>query len=736
MRLSPFGRRPSRDHRRSRRGFATTLRIGTAVLCAVSPLAAQTSSPARPAATAACAPGKTALVLPGGGVRGMAHIGVIRMLDSLGIVPDLVVGTSMGSIIGALYASGYNGAEIEDITLRFNVGDFVGRYVPQFPSRVSPSTPLLVWEDGADGLSLQTSAAQEGRINTLMSALMLRGNVLARGNFDRLPIPYRAVAADLSTGRKVVIGTGDLALAVRASFAIPLVFTPVQREGAMLVDGGVAENIPVETARQLGATRVIVSQLTDTSDAGGPSGTTGAVAAQLVAFLFGANTPTLRPNDVEVRSNVTGVNNLDFTAPTVRATVLKGEVAARVLQEQAACLPHGTRRQVPVPPVTTDLLHPETDPAARAVVRGALSQYRDVSEPRAIALGSMAKRLPLDSIQARIAQLGDAELIRSLWLNPTARGDSVQFAPVIGLAPRRVLAAGAVYDNDYGGRLWLGMLNRRLFNSAIEGRGLLSIGEFRQELLMGVRRSYRDGGYGISPLASLTVAHEDVRLVSPATNNELSRSLWPQIAEAVLRVTADAPLSPRWTARAGAIVRTYDERIGGSGSLTTLRADAETAVGVMLLARWTGGEAAGAFESQAEITTRYAYANAVARTVHVVGRLTLQPQLRLGWANSGTPMHLRPSLGDKEGFAGMRINSGLGGREAMASLDAGYALAGPLRLQVTGMAGQTWNMNGQRTFSQALVTGVRAGVGLDTPIGPIRIQYGRNSLQQRAWFVR
>ncbi len=604
-----------------------------------------------------------------------------------------------------------------------------------------PSTPLLVWEDGADGLSLQTSAAQEGRINTLMSALMLRGNVLARGNFDRLPIPYRAVAADLATGRKVVIGTGDLALAVRASFAIPLVFTPVQRAGAMLVDGGVAENIPVETARQLGATRVIVSQLTDTSDTGGPSASTGAVAAQLVAFLFSANTPTLRPGDVEVRSNVTGVNNLDFSAPTVRSTVLKGEAAAKVLQEQAACLPKGTRRTVPVPPVTAELLDPATDATAKAVVRGALSQYRDVSEPQAMKLGSVVRRLPIDSIQARIAQLGDAELIRSLWLNPQARGDSVQFAPTIGLAPRRVLAAGAVYDNDYGGRLWLGMINRRLFGTALEGRGLLALGEFRQDVQLSVRQSYRDGGYGVSPLVSLTLGHEDVRLVSALTNNELSRSNWPQINEAVLRITADAPLNTRWTARAGAIVRTYDEQIGTSAqptfsAITTLKDQSRTAVGATLLLRWSGGEGVGALETQAELTTRYAYANTVARIVQSVGRWTLQPQLRLAWANEGTPSHLRPALGDKDGFAGMRINSGLGGREAMASLDAGYALVGPLRLQVTGMAGQSWSTKGVRLFDQDVVMGLRAGVGIESPIGPIRIQYGRNSLQQRAWFVR
>lgn len=707
--------------------------LGALVLSALlsAPVGAQ-----RPGVAEACPAGKVALVLPGGGVRGMAHIGVIRALDSLGVVPDLVVGTSMGSIIGALYASGYTGAEIEALTLRFNVGDFVGRYVPQYPSRVAPSTPLLVWEDGADGLSLQTSAAQEGRINTLMSALMLRGNVLARGDFDRLPIPYRAVAADLATGRKVVIGSGDLALAVRASFAIPLVFAPVPREGRLLVDGGVAENIPVETARQLGATRVIVSQLADTATAHGPVATTGAVAARLVAFLFGSNAPRLRDGDVELRSNVSGVHNLDFSAATVRATVQRGEAAARALDASAACLPRGRRRRVAVPPVTAALLDPATDATAQAVVRGALARYADVSDGDAPPLGRVVRRIPLDSIQGSIAKLGEAELIRTLWLNPHPLGDSVQFAPALGLAPRRAMAVGAVFDNDYGGRFWLGALNRRLFGTGIEGRGLLALGEFRQEAQLAARRSYRDAGYGVSPLVSLTVAREDVRLVGAASNAELSRTVWPHVTEAVLRVTADAPLTARWTARAGAIVRGYDERLGGAGTVASFGSRARTAAGAMLLVRWSGGESAGAFESQAEVTSRYTLANVTARTVHAIGRLTLQPAVRAAWADAGTPAHLRPSLGDKEGFAGMRINAGLGGREAVASVDAGYALFGPLRLQVTGMAGQAWSVQGQRLFAADLVLGARTGAGVDTPIGPVRIQWGRNSLRQDVWFVR
>src|SRR5690606_19081813 len=190
------------------------------------------------AAAQACPAPRTALVLSGGGAKGLAHVGVLRALDSLGIRPDLVVGSSIGSVIGAMYASGYSGREIDSLTRAMPVASIFRTFEPRAPASLAPLQPLMVWEFGERGFTLQGAAVREPHANALLSAAMLRGNLLARGDFDRLPIPLRVVAADLADRSPVVIGTGDLARAVRASIAIPLVFVPERIDGRFLADGG------------------------------------------------------------------------------------------------------------------------------------------------------------------------------------------------------------------------------------------------------------------------------------------------------------------------------------------------------------------------------------------------------------------------------------------------------------------------------------------------------------------
>ena len=678
----------------------------------IRPLAARAQGPVPRSATS-CPSGKVALVLPGGGAKGMAHVGVIQMLDSLGIVPDLVVGTSIGAIVGAMYASGYAGTDIERLTRLHDVGPYVGRYAPRSPRALGTRPPLLLWEDGEGGLSLQTSVAQEGRINTIIAALLLRGNLLARGTFDSLPIPFRAVAADLRSRERVLLGTGDLAEAVRASFAIPLIFEPMVIGGRALVDGGVAENVPVRAARELGAERVILSALIDSDGATALPVTSGAVAERLVDFLFVQPGDPLRERDVEIRSDVSGIANLDFSPVTTRAMIERGREAARALAG-LPCLPRGPRRARDLPALASGLVTPGTTSA----VRDFLVSTAGIDPLRPV---------PIDSLQARMSRLGELEAMRALWLYPTPAGDSVSFSPVVRLAARRAVGAGIVYDNELGGRTWLGLVDRSLLRSGLEGAVRGAVGELRQDATFSLRRSLENARYRRSPFLAGSFSRERVRLFT-MEGTELSRDALPSIEEQVARVGVDQPLGAAWDLQVAAALRRW------RGDLGRAR-EAVIAVGGAVRVAHAHPHAAASLQADLEWTDRYAIARVHAGTRHGAGRLVVSTTLHAGVASDGAPLTALFTLGDKLGFAGLHIGERIGSSELFGAVEAGYPFLGPLRAVASVMTGQTSDDH-RRPISGEWLLGARAGLGAETPIGPVRVQYGVNTDARSAWFLR
>src|SRR5258708_5639500 len=199
------------------------------------------------------------LVLSGGGALGLVHIGVLRVLDSLGVRPTLVVGTSMGSLVGALYASGLTGRQIDSIARQLPLDRLFRRYAPipllnagDYSSPARILSPAFIVNERAGEFRLQSPVAREAEINALFNRLLLSANIDAGGNFDSLPRRFRAVATDMATRKPVVLSNGDLAEAVRASAAIPLVFAPVRQNGRTLVDGGLSANVPLNITRAVG----------------------------------------------------------------------------------------------------------------------------------------------------------------------------------------------------------------------------------------------------------------------------------------------------------------------------------------------------------------------------------------------------------------------------------------------------------------------------------------------------
>lgn len=202
---------------------------------------------------------KVGLVLSGGGAKGLAHIGVIRAMEKAGLTPDYITGTSMGSIVGGLYALGYKADDIEKIVtevdwdaalsnkiplneITFEEKAYYGRYIGELP---------------VDGIKvgLPRGLIEGQQLSELLSRLTRSAHDIE--DFNELPIPFNCIGADIATGEPIVLSKGSLPEALRASMAIPTIFTPVEIDGRLLVDGGLVRNFPVEEVLEMGADIVI-----------------------------------------------------------------------------------------------------------------------------------------------------------------------------------------------------------------------------------------------------------------------------------------------------------------------------------------------------------------------------------------------------------------------------------------------------------------------------------------------
>ncbi len=218
--------------------------------------AGEQRSPGRP---------RIGLVLGGGGAKGAAHIGVLRVLDELRVPVDCVAGTSMGALVGGTFASGMPPQEIEETVLGINWSRTVGAEGLRDRTPIQRKLAGITYTNSLDiGLKDGSLKVPSGLLKTQDIEDVIRGLVAdARytRDFDDLPIPFRAVATDMLGGDMVVLGSGDLSVAMRASMAVPGAFSPVVLDGKVLSDGGMMRNLPVDVARDLCADVVIAVSL-------------------------------------------------------------------------------------------------------------------------------------------------------------------------------------------------------------------------------------------------------------------------------------------------------------------------------------------------------------------------------------------------------------------------------------------------------------------------------------------
>ena len=275
------------------------------------------------------------LVLSGGGARGIAHIGVLKVLEDLKIPIDCIAGTSMGAIVGGLYASGMTALEI-DATMRSVDWQEAFRDAP--PRR---DLAFRRKQDDRNFLVRLPLGLKHGKI--LLPKGFIQGQKLQQTlrqltlpfsnstDFDLLPTPFRAVATDLETGNAVLMEKGDLAIAMRASMSAPGVFAPVELNGRLLVDGGLAANLPINVARAMHADVLIVSDVSFPLQPRAALDSALSISNQMLAILVRKDTDrqraSLGPRDILIEPNLGPAAATDFTAPV--HIIAGGEAAAR-----------------------------------------------------------------------------------------------------------------------------------------------------------------------------------------------------------------------------------------------------------------------------------------------------------------------------------------------------------------------------------------------------------------------
>lgn len=277
---------------------------------------------------------KVGVVLGGGGAKGVAHIGVLKVLEEAGIPVDYVVGTSMGAIVGGLYSIGYNACQIDSLVSRQDwpmlLSDRVERSSQFFPEKESSERYIITLPVGKEKKDWMVSGVIKGQnLQNLFSNLTIGYHDSV--DFNTLRISFACVAVNVVDGKDYVFRSGSLPLAMRASMAIPAVFTPVRLDSMMLVDGGLNNNYPVDVALAMGADIIIGVDL-GTSDlkALGDLNNPADIISQIVA-LHGDEKyeRNKKQTDLLIRPETTRYSAAAFTAAALDSIIDRGEQAAR-----------------------------------------------------------------------------------------------------------------------------------------------------------------------------------------------------------------------------------------------------------------------------------------------------------------------------------------------------------------------------------------------------------------------
>lgn len=362
---------------------------------------------------------KTGLVLAGGGALGMAHVGVLKVLEENRIPVSYVAGTSMGSIVGAAFATGQSVDQMERILIESNWDEIFSDSVSRdnIPYRSKTGRDREIY--GATKISVQDGklvtpfgVVQGQRLLPVLQRLYENAPP-SPADFNTFRVPLRVVAADIETGEAVVVSKGDVATAVRASMSVPGVFAPVEMDGHLLVDGGIVNNLPMDVVRGMGADRLIVVELNADLQKRDTLTSPLSIGGQIISLLLAQNSAiqkkTLTKRDVLIEPDLTGYSAVDFAK--AKELIALGEAAARnalpklkhlaVSEDEYAAFK--AYREAPVQPPTIQFVAITSDKV------GDTHDLEDIVKTKA---GEPVNRAQLDQEVEEIYDTGDYKSVR------------------------------------------------------------------------------------------------------------------------------------------------------------------------------------------------------------------------------------------------------------------------------------------------------------------------------------
>ena len=683
------------------------------------------------------------LALGGGGARGISHVSVLRKLEQMRIPVDCIAGTSIGSLVGGLYASGKSIDELETLVTSMDwmqlFDDSLARPERSFRRKQDDRDRLATLGVGirSGRLRLSPGILQGQRILALFERETL--GVSAIDDFDALPIPYRATATDLNTGEAVVLGHGSLAMAMRASMSLPGIFQPVEMNDRVLLDGGLANQVPVDVLRSMGADIVIAVDVGTPLTKHGADANVLDVVSQITTMMTtrsaAAQLSTLGEQDVLIVPDLgTEVATGDFT---------KAQDALRIGRE-AADAAEGALARLTVPEATYVLYaahrrkSPDRDVIVNFVRLDNETRYADALLLRGVS-DQLGKPLDTDRMEDALlrayAQGTLASITYEVVQEDGSTGVLVRARPKTH-GPNYIqvgMRAGSDFSGNHESNLRAAVLMSPISEYGAEARFSVDIGSEP-----GLKAEY----FRPLDLANRYQLYGKLGYRNP--NVHLYNDTGDKIATYNIR-TWDADVR---------IGREFGNHAAVSVGLQRSRGRADVEVGLPALRSFDSDDGAWAVRATVDrldslFFPRSGYYAALAYTaseewlgsdsayekmeVDVLAAKDFGPHaLQLGGAYHTTldgvlPLQERYRLGGRGRLAGFHFNELTGQNYALLTAGYSYQLARILgRSASVGMTleyGNAWELRSRMAFDDGILNG-SVYVGFDSWLGPLMFGYG------------